>query len=113
VSLVLEVAVILSVTITVANVLSTLIQRASDRQALGGPITGLGQSVARGIVLIVGFLVLLGAFGIQITNAPSTRKTRDRGTRDADCEIWSGRACPTRYRRPCAGAGDGASSTIR
>jgi small-conductance mechanosensitive channel len=67
VSLVLEVAVILSVTITVANVLSTLIRRVSERQALGGPITGLGQSVARGVVFIVGSLVLLGAFGVQIT----------------------------------------------
>jgi small-conductance mechanosensitive channel len=66
-SLILEVAVILSVTITIANVVSTLIQRVSERQALGGPITGLGQSVARGIVYCVGLLVLLAALGIQIT----------------------------------------------
>src|SRR5437879_6318578 len=66
-SLILEVAVILSVTITIANVLHTLIQRVSERQALGGPITGLGQSVARGIVYCVGLLVLLAALGIQIT----------------------------------------------
>jgi small-conductance mechanosensitive channel len=66
-SLVLEIAVILSVTITVANVLSTLMQRVSDRKALGGPIAGLGQSVARGVVYCVGFLVLLAALGIQIT----------------------------------------------
>ena len=65
--LILEVAIILSVTLTVAGILSTLIQRASERQALGGPITGLGQAVARGVVLIVGFLVLLAALGIQIT----------------------------------------------
>ena len=65
--LVLEVAVILSVTISIANVLSTLIQRASERKALGGPITGLGQSVARSVVYIVGLLVLLAALGIQIT----------------------------------------------
>ena len=48
--LVLEVAVILSVTITVANTLSILIQRASERRALGVLITGLGQSVTRGTV---------------------------------------------------------------
>jgi small-conductance mechanosensitive channel len=66
-SLVLEVAVILSVTITIANVLSTLIQRTSERRALGRPITGLGQSVARGTVYIVGVLVLLAALGIEIT----------------------------------------------
>jgi small-conductance mechanosensitive channel len=66
-NLVLVIAVILSVTITVANLLSTLIRRASERQALGGPITGLGQSVARGVVYSVGLLVLLAALGIQIT----------------------------------------------
>ena len=65
--LILEVAIILSVTLTVAGILSTLIQRASERQALGGPITGLGQAVVRGVILIVGFLVLLAALGIQIT----------------------------------------------
>jgi small-conductance mechanosensitive channel len=67
VGLVLEVAVILSVTITVSNVLTTLVQGASERRALGGPITGLGQSVVRGVVFIIGLLVLLGALGIQIT----------------------------------------------
>jgi small-conductance mechanosensitive channel len=66
-SLILEVAVILSVTITIANVLSTLIQRVSERKALGRPIAGLGQSVARGLVYCVGLLVLLAALGIQIT----------------------------------------------
>src|SRR6266850_2199048 len=66
-SFILEVAVILSVTITIANVLSTLIQRVSERKALGRPIAGLGQSVARGIVYCVGLLVLLAALGIEIT----------------------------------------------
>ena len=65
--LVLEVAVILSVTITVAKTLSIFIQRASERRALGVLITGLGQSVARGVVYIVGFLMLLTAIGVQIT----------------------------------------------
>jgi len=55
------------VTITIANVLSTLIQRVSERKALGRPIAGLGQSVARGIVYCVGLLVLLAALGIEIT----------------------------------------------
>lgn len=67
VSLVLEVAVILSVTITVSNVLTTLVQGASERRALGRPITGLGQAVVRGGVVGIGLLVLLGALGIQIT----------------------------------------------
>jgi small-conductance mechanosensitive channel len=65
--LVLEVAVILSVTVTIANLLSTLILRTSEQRALGRPITGLGQSVARSVVYIVGLLVLLAALGIQIT----------------------------------------------
>jgi len=64
---ILEIAVILSVTITVANILSTLIRRASERRALGVLITGLGQSVARGIVFVVGLLMLLSAIGIHIT----------------------------------------------
>src|SRR3989454_2654025 len=64
---VLEAAVILSVTITVANILSTLIRRASERRALGVLITGLGQTVARSVVFIVGLLMLLTALGIQIT----------------------------------------------
>jgi small-conductance mechanosensitive channel len=63
----LEVAVILSVTITVSNVFTTLVQGASDRRALGRPVTGLGQAVARGVVYIIGLLVLLAALGIQIT----------------------------------------------
>jgi len=66
-SAVLEISIILSVTITVANVLSTLMRRVSERQALGGPIAGLGQSIVRGVVYCVGLLVLLAALGIQIT----------------------------------------------
>jgi small-conductance mechanosensitive channel len=66
-SLILEISVILSVTITIANVLSTLMQRVSERKALGRPIAGLGRSVARGVVYCVGLLVLLAALGIQIT----------------------------------------------
>jgi small-conductance mechanosensitive channel len=66
ISVVLEVAVILSVTITVANVLTTLVQSVSERRAFGGAVTGLGQSVTRGVVYITGLLVLLSALGIQI-----------------------------------------------
>src|SRR5882762_9825254 len=64
VSLILEVAVILSVTITVSHILTSLVQGASERRSLGRPITGLGQAVARGVVFII---VLLDALGIQIT----------------------------------------------
>jgi small-conductance mechanosensitive channel len=65
--LLLEVAIVLSVTITVAGVLGTIITRAGERQALGGPVTGLARTVARGAVLIVGGLVLLSTLGIEIT----------------------------------------------
>jgi small-conductance mechanosensitive channel len=67
VGMLLEVAVILSVTITVSNALTTLVHGASERRALARPISGLGQAVVRGGVYIIGFLVLLGALGIQIT----------------------------------------------
>jgi small-conductance mechanosensitive channel len=66
ISVLLEIAVILSVTITVSNIFTTLVQSASERRALGGAVTGLGQSVARGVVYITGLLVLLSAVGIQI-----------------------------------------------
>src|SRR5262245_2796429 len=66
IGVVLEIAVILSVTITVANILTTLVQGVSERRALGGAVTGLGQSVTRGVVYITGLLVLLSALGIQI-----------------------------------------------
>lgn len=65
--LALELAIILSVTVTVAGVVGTLITRAGERRALGGPVTGLAQTAARMTVLAVGFLVLLGALGIEIT----------------------------------------------
>ena len=63
----LEVAVIISVTFTVSNTLTTLVRGASERRALALAVTGLGQAVVRGVVFIIGLLVLLGALGIQIT----------------------------------------------
>jgi small-conductance mechanosensitive channel len=60
-------AIILSVTVTVANVVGVAIARAGYRRALGGPVTGLAQTTARGVVFVVGTLVLLGAIGVQIT----------------------------------------------
>jgi small-conductance mechanosensitive channel len=66
-SFVLEVAIIVSVTITLAGILSSLIRHAGETRALGGPVTGLAQTAARGVVLVVGGLVLLAVLGIQIT----------------------------------------------
>ena len=65
--LTLTAAIIFSVTVTVANLVGIAIARAGDRRALGGPVTGLAQTSARGGVFAVGGLVLLGALGIQIT----------------------------------------------
>jgi small-conductance mechanosensitive channel len=66
-SLLLQSAVIVSITITAAGILGTLIRRSGERQALGAAVTGLGQAVTRAVVLLVGALVLLSALGIQIT----------------------------------------------
>jgi small-conductance mechanosensitive channel len=66
-ALLLQSAVIVSVTITAAGILGTLIRRSSERQALGAAVTGLGQAVTRAVVLLVGGLVLLSALGVQVT----------------------------------------------
>jgi small-conductance mechanosensitive channel len=63
----LEAAIILSVTVTIAGLVGSLIARAGERQALGGGVTGWAQTSARMVVLIVGVLVVLSSLGIQIT----------------------------------------------
>ena len=64
---VLEAAVIMSVTITVAGVLGSLVAAASERHAIGVGVTGLARTSVRMTVLIVGLLVLLSSLGIAIT----------------------------------------------
>jgi small-conductance mechanosensitive channel len=64
---VLEAAVIMSVTITVAGVLGSLVAAASERHAIGVGVTGLARTSVRMTVLIVGTLVLLSSLGIAIT----------------------------------------------
>lgn len=63
----LQVAVILSTTITLAGLAGRLTGRAAERRALGGAVTGLAQTTSRATVLIVGLLVLLSALGLHIT----------------------------------------------
>jgi small-conductance mechanosensitive channel len=65
--LALVAAIIVSVTVTLANVAAVLIVRAGNRKALSGAVTGLAQTSARGAVFIVGGLVLLGVMGVKIT----------------------------------------------
>src|SRR5690242_911030 len=64
---VLESAIILSITITVAGVLGSLVAAASERRAHAMGVTGLFQTSVRLAVLIVGGLVLLSSLGIAIT----------------------------------------------
>jgi small-conductance mechanosensitive channel len=64
--LVLRGAVIVSVTVTAAGVVGALIRRAGERQALGMAVSGLGQTVARGVVLVIGLVTLLSSLGIEI-----------------------------------------------
>jgi small-conductance mechanosensitive channel len=64
---VLEAAVILSVTITVAGVLGSLVAAASERRSIAVGVTGLARTSVRLAVLIVGTLVLLSSLGIAIT----------------------------------------------
>jgi small-conductance mechanosensitive channel len=59
--------IILSVTVTVANLVAALIVRLGERRSLALAVTGLAQTTARVTVLIVGALVLLAALGVQIT----------------------------------------------
>ena len=62
-----QVALILSVTLTAASIVTAFIGLASERRALGRPVTGLAQTAARVTILVVGVLVLLSVLGIHIT----------------------------------------------
>jgi small-conductance mechanosensitive channel len=63
----LEAAVILSATFTVAAVLGTLVAAAGERRALGVGVTGLARAAVRVFVLVIGGLILLDVLGVQIT----------------------------------------------
>jgi len=67
IQVVLESAIILSVTITMAGVLDSLVAAASERRALAVGVTGLFRTSVRLAVLVVGGLVLLSSLGIAIT----------------------------------------------
>jgi small-conductance mechanosensitive channel len=64
---VLEAAIIVSVTFTVAGVLGSLAAAAGERRALGLGMTGLVRTAVRGAIWLMGALVLLDALGVQIT----------------------------------------------
>src|SRR6267143_1968080 len=64
---VLEAAIILSVTLTVAGVLGSLVAAAGERRALAVGVTGLFRTSVRLTVLSIGGLVMLSSLGIAIT----------------------------------------------
>jgi len=63
----LQALVIVSVTVTAANLLALLIDGYARRYAPASGITGLGQTATRLAVLTVGGLVALSSLGISIT----------------------------------------------
>jgi small-conductance mechanosensitive channel len=62
----LEMAAILSITVTLAGFAGRLTARAAEERALGGAVTGLAQTATRVVVIVVGLLVLLSTAGIRI-----------------------------------------------
>lgn len=64
---ILEAAVILSATFTVAGVLGSLAAAAGERRALGLGMTGLVRAAVRGTILLIGTLIMLDTLGVQIT----------------------------------------------
>jgi small-conductance mechanosensitive channel len=64
---ILESAIIVSVTVTAASVLSALAAAASERRAITVGVTGLFRTAVRAVILSIGLLVLLDSLGIQIT----------------------------------------------
>ena len=65
--LLLHALIIVSVTVTAANLLAALVARFGERRTLAVGVTGLAQAVARTAVLTVGALILLGDLGVAIT----------------------------------------------
>jgi len=62
----LNIALVLSVTVTLAGLAGNLVARAVERNMAGVAVTGLAQTGSRIAVLVVGLLVLLSTLGIQI-----------------------------------------------
>ena len=67
ISRLLEAAVIVSVTITIAGALGSLVAAAGERRSLALGVTGLARTAVRMTVLVVGALVLLSSLGIAVT----------------------------------------------
>ena len=70
--MVLQAAVVLSVTITLAGGLASVVAAASERKSMGGGVTGLAGTSVRLSVLVLGLLVMLSSLGIEITRCRTT-----------------------------------------
>lgn len=64
---ILYVTIILSVTVAVANITSGFVQRHLEGSAKDAPVTGLSRGIIKGVILVLGFLVILNSLGISIT----------------------------------------------
>ncbi|PYM94293.1 MAG: hypothetical protein DME04_08455 [Candidatus Rokuibacteriota bacterium] len=62
-----DVAFVLSVTVTLTGLAGSLVRRAAERRLVDSAVTGLAQTVSRVAVLVVGILVLLSTLGVHIT----------------------------------------------
>jgi len=65
--LVLHVLIIVSVTITAANLLAAVVARFGERRTLAVGVTGLARTAVRALVWTVGLLILLDDLGVAIT----------------------------------------------
>ena len=63
----LHVLIILSLTITVANLSGKALQHYIEKTDIPIPTTGLTYSIIKGVILVVGALVVMGSLGISIT----------------------------------------------
>lgn len=63
----IHVLIVLSITFAVANLLGRLYADYIRRSALPIPTTGLVQGLLKGIILVLGFLIILSMLGVSIT----------------------------------------------
>jgi small-conductance mechanosensitive channel len=67
IALLLQTLIVLSVTAMLAGVAGRVVASFGERAAVGGAVTGLAQTTARVMVLMLGLLVGLSVVGFQIT----------------------------------------------
>ena len=62
----INVLLILSVTFVLADLSSQLVTASVQRAGIAIPVSGLSQVIIKGVVLTIGFVILLGTLGISI-----------------------------------------------